>query len=127
MASDEQEKKVEKEAPDAEQVLVIEKEKVSGGGARFVASGELTYVSGTRLVNAVAREIINNQTSKVTVDLRQVTYIDSFGIGCLLKIHNTMKEQRGVTGNLSFVIQGDVYKRVQSTGLTKIMRIVEKP
>lgn len=114
------------ERPAPEDILQIEKKKRPSGAVLFTAVGELTYISGTSLVNAVAREIINNQTSDVTLDMTDVKYIDSFGIGCLLKIHNVMKEQRGVTGKLVCVLNAHIEKRVRSTGLHKIMTILEK-
>lgn len=113
-----------KASPKTEDVLQVEKRKVAGGGVQFILAGEFTYVSGTDIVNAVAREIVNNQTSNVTLEMTQVSYMDSFGIGCLLKIHNIMQEQRGVTGNLVVQLSEKVFKRVKSTGLDKIVRIV---
>ncbi len=114
------------EQPSPDEILQIEKKRRPSGAVSFTVSGELTYQSGTALVNAIGREIINNQTNDVSVEMSGVKYIDSFGIGCLLKIHNLMKEQRGVTGKLVFVLNDHVEKRVRSTGLHKIMTILEK-
>ncbi|HEX2957065.1 MAG TPA: STAS domain-containing protein [Chitinispirillaceae bacterium] len=61
---------------------------------RFVLNGELVAGGMDQLREAVKR-YIDNGTKKITIDMKNVTTIDSAGVGFLAAVHNSLKKAGG--------------------------------
>jgi len=109
--------------------MEIEKRKMGGNYVLFTVSGELTLKTGKKFVDPVIREIVSAQSRKVGVDLSRVRYIDSFGIGCILKCNNAMEERSGVVGEIVFIMTERLKKRLSVVGLDRLLRseVVPEP
>jgi anti-sigma B factor antagonist len=76
--------------------------------------GEVDVGSCSKLIDALD-EILENGADRVIVDMREVTFIDSTGIGCLL--HGAMAARS--TGTPFKVIPGEATRSfIRASGLT---------
>jgi len=109
--------------------MEIEKRKMGGGYVLFTVSGELTLKTGKAYVDPVVREIATGQARKIGVDLSRVGYIDSFGIGCILKCNTAMEERRGIVGKIIFLNTERMKKKLSVVGLDRLLKfeIVPEP
>jgi len=108
-------------------MMDIEKRKMGSGYILFTVRGELTLKTGKTFVDPVIREIAAGQIPKIGVDLSRVRYVDSFGIGCILKCHNAMTERRGIVGEIIFIITEKLRKRISVVGLDRLLKIEVVP
>jgi anti-anti-sigma factor len=81
-------------------------------------AGELDIGHCAKLIE-VFDQILTRDVCEVLVDLQELTFIDSTGIGCLL--HGALKAEKM---NISFeIIPSDAVKRfVDAAGLTQFLR-----
>jgi len=107
--------------------MEIEKRKMGMGYVLFTVTDELTVKTGKEFVDPIIREIAAGQTPKIGVDVSRVRYVDSFGIGCILKCSNAMNERRGIVGELIFIMTEKLKKRMSVVGLDRILRIEVVP
>jgi len=70
---------------------------------------------------ADVREIVEDGARKVVIDLESVTYIDSASIGCLMSIHQLLKDRDGAL-KLSG-LQPRVGTMLSMTGVHKIVDV----
>jgi anti-anti-sigma factor len=85
-------------------------------------AGELDIGHCAKLIE-VFDEILTRDVCEVLVDLEELTFIDSTGIGCLL--HGALKAEKM---NISFqLIPSDAVKRfVEAAGLAQYLRGVDR-
>lgn len=102
--------------------MEIEKRKMAGDYVLFTVAGELTLKTGKSFLDPVIKEIATGQARKVGVDLSRVRYIDSFGIGCILKCKNAMDERIGVVGEVIFLLTERLKKKLSVVGLDRILK-----
>ena len=85
-----------------------------------VGEAKLTYPILASFFSEV-RALVEKGCSKLVIDLRLVTYIDSASIGCLMDIHRLMQGKNGgvrLTG-----LQPRVETMISMTGLHKIIAL----
>jgi anti-sigma B factor antagonist len=58
-------------------------------------SGRITLGEGNIALRELVRELANNGQKKIVLNLSQVHYVDSSGIGELVKAHTTLRNQGG--------------------------------
>ncbi|MBI3932577.1 MAG: STAS domain-containing protein [Acidobacteria bacterium] len=70
---------------------------------------------------AEVRQLVEDGTRKVVIDLSAVTYIDSASIGCLMDIHRLLREKEGAVRLAG--LQPRVETMISMTGVHKIVDI----
>jgi anti-sigma B factor antagonist len=58
-------------------------------------SGRITLGEGNVMLREIVRGLIDNGTRKIVLNLGEVQYVDSSGVGELVKAHTTVKNQGG--------------------------------
>jgi anti-sigma B factor antagonist len=58
-------------------------------------SGRITLGEGNVMLREIVRELAEQGTKKIVLNLGEVNYIDSSGIGELVKTHTTIRNQGG--------------------------------
>jgi anti-sigma B factor antagonist len=101
--------------------MAIDIEVTAWPGATVVApKGDLDLASADPLRRALAA-LIERQQARLVVDLRQVLYIDSSGLGVLVA---AMKQARAAGGDVRLCgLQLDVHAIFEMARLAKIMDI----
>ena len=92
---------------------------VTAGGdcAVLRAVGEVDVYTAPRLREHVI-DLIANGVRHIVADLREVTFLDSTGLGALI---GSLKRLRGHDGSLTLVIgAGRVFRIVRVTGLDRV-------
>lgn len=87
--------------------------KVSGNHATALLKGKV-YSQDASLFRDELLEKIDKGVTEVTIDLSELTYIDSTGLGVLITIHKRVKEKNGkilITGAQGMVEQ--LFKRTR--------------
>jgi anti-sigma B factor antagonist len=69
--------------------------RVIGDIAVLDISGRITVGEGNIILREIVRELVDQGSTKIVLDLSQVQYIDSSGIGELVKTHTTVRNQGG--------------------------------
>lgn len=84
-------------------------------------AGDLDVSTSPRLL-ACIDELLAEGRSKITLDLRAVTFIDSSGLGALVKAHKRAAPPAELT-----VVQPrpHVHRAMEISGITKVLRVVE--
>jgi len=84
------------------------------------AAGEVDSYSGNRFREAVAA-VVADGAAVVHVDLSEVTYLDSAGIGVLAGAHNRLAQE----GRKLIILnpRDAVYRVFEMTGLTRFLEI----
>lgn len=83
--------------------------------------GKLTLGEGSRALRASISEIVREGHKYVMLDLREVTYVDSSGLGALVAAYNLMNLQGGAVG--LFQVPVLVRELLEMSGLTAVFRI----
>jgi len=107
--------------------MEIEKRKMGGDYVLFTVTGEITLKTGKRFIDPIVREIATGKARKIGIDLSRVHYIDSFGIGCLLKCNSAMEERRGVVGEIILIITEHLRKKLSVVGLDRLLKFQVVP
>ena len=99
-------------------------EKVSHGGRSTIeAEGEIDLSNADRLRAAIFDEV-DAGSSRVFVDLRAVTFMDSTGLRVLIEGHERLN---GVSGELVVVVNsGPVDRLLGITGLNEVLSVVDE-
>jgi len=58
-------------------------------------SGRITLGEGNVMLREIVRGLIDNGTRKIVLNLGEVQYVDSSGVGELVKAHTTVRTQGG--------------------------------
>jgi len=94
------------------------------GGVVVIASGEIDLATSPDLRGALLEE--QAQAPKVVLDLREVTFIDSSGLGVIVG-----QQKRSQEDGLSFAVaveEGSSVERILNlSGLVKVLDIVADP
>jgi anti-anti-sigma factor len=90
------------------------------GGVRIVRVKEakLTYPVLASFF-AEVRQLVEGGSNRIVIDLREVSYIDSASIGCLMDIHRLVQDRAGAL-KLSG-LQPRVETMISMTGVHKIV------
>lgn len=94
--------------------------KVSEHYVNVILNGKL-YAHEAGLLRDELVEEIERGATEVRIDLSDVSYIDSSGLGVLITVHKMMKEKNGtsvLTG-----VQGMVGELLRRTRLNKVLTI----
>lgn len=92
----------------------------TGGVTLVVPTGDLDMGSADQMKRTLS-ELIEKGQSKLVMDLTNVSYIDSSGLGALVA---AMKQARAVGGNLKLCgLQEDVRSIFEMTRLIKVMAV----
>jgi anti-sigma B factor antagonist len=83
-----------------------------------VKEAKLTYPVLSSFFAAV-RQLVEDGTRQVVIDLGQVTYIDSASIGCLMDIHRLLQDRSGAMRLCR--LQPRVETMLSMTGVHKII------
>ena len=93
-------------------------------GAVYIVdiSGEMDLYNAHSL-KEVVKKMLDKGVSKYVINVDNVTYIDSTGIGALMQVHSTIKKQgkRMLLAN----VKGTVRQVIQLTKLMEYFDIVE--
>lgn len=101
--------------------MEIEKRKMAGGYVLFSIKGELTLKTGKDFLEPVLREIASGKAPKIGIDISRVRYIDSFGIGCILKCNNAMEQRSGIVGKIHLILTDRLRGKLAVVGLDRIL------
>ena len=66
-----------------------------GDVAVLEISGRITLGEGNVMLREIVRELLDKGNKKIVLDLDEVQYVDSSGIGELVKTHTTVRNQGG--------------------------------
>lgn len=102
--------------------MEIEKRRMGGDYVLFTVAGELTLKTGKGFVDPIVREIATGKARRIGIDLSRIRYIDSFGIGCILKCNSAMEERRGVVGEIILIITERLKKKLSVVGLDRLLK-----
>ncbi len=92
---------------------------VGSAGMEICCAGEIDVGSCAKLIDAFDR-VLSGGVDEVRVDLREVTFIDSTGIGCLL--HAALKADK--LGTTLLVVPSDSVRRfIDITGLGQALQM----
>ncbi len=86
-------------------------------------SGDLDIESSEEMKNEIL-EVYDEKRKNILVDLEKLDYLDSMGIGALISVYNTLKEN----GNVIKIInaQKNIYKLFKITDLLDIFNMEEE-
>jgi len=81
-------------------------------------SGRITLGEGTMVVRNTVRDLLNNDEKKIVLNLAEVNYIDSSGIGELVSTYTT------VTGKGGQLVLLNLTKKIQELlAITKLLTV----
>ena len=84
-------------------------------------SGDLDVSTSPRLLTCID-ELLAEGRSRITLDLRAVTFIDSSGLGALVKAH----KRAGSSAELTIVgPRSHVHRAMEISGILKVLRVDE--
>ncbi len=70
---------------------------------------------------AEVRQLVESGARRLVIDLKNVSYIDSASIGCLMDIHRLVEERAGIVSLAS--LQPRVETMISMTGVHKIIGV----
>lgn len=76
------------------QPFALEQASTPGGACRLTVSGEIDLLTSPKLVVA-GREALWRGDIRITVDLSEVTFMDSSGLAALLNLHRSVGRASG--------------------------------
>jgi len=93
----------------------------TGGVAVVDISGAITFGDGSLKLHETVRDLLNKENHKILLNLREVHYIDSCGLGELMRSYTSVRNQGGEmkVANLS----RKVHDLLKMTRLDAIFRI----
>lgn len=102
--------------------LTIKKIQTQPSAATFVLTGELNNQTSNRLQEAISN-MLDVPAKTLVLDMQQVTFISSSGIGVIVKARNTLKEKGQ---SLTMVnVQPQVKRVFDIMQLTPILKVCE--
>jgi anti-sigma B factor antagonist len=93
----------------------------SGGVPVLRLKGRLTLGQGSRSLRACISEIAEEGHTRLLLDLADVSYVDSSGLGALVAGYNSLKVKGGVVG--LFQVPKRVHSLLELSGLTAVFTI----
>lgn len=66
-----------------------------GGVAVVDINGAITYADGSVKLHETVRDLLNEDNRKILLNLREVHYIDSSGLGELMRSYTSVRNQGG--------------------------------
>lgn len=91
-----------------------------GGHKIILLDGDIDYFCVSELKNAIFK-LINDRTPSIILDLNNVEYMDSSGIGLIVTAYKVMSQYGG---RMSLVnVQNDVMKLLKLTTIDSLMSI----
>jgi anti-sigma B factor antagonist len=82
--------------------------------------GSFSYPSVLRIKDELY-EFINERTKNLLIDLNNIAYIDSVGIGIIMGLHMRTRELKG---KISLICKkGEIFKIIELVGLDKSIEI----
>ncbi|MGQ0520124.1 MAG: STAS domain-containing protein [Actinomycetota bacterium] len=107
------------EAPAAPETFGIVAVRQDESSAAVSPTGDLDVSTSPRLL-ACIDELLAEGRSRITLDLRAVTFIDSSGLGALVKAH----KRAAPAGQLTIVDpRPHVHRAMEISGLLKVLRV----
>ena len=89
----------------------------------FDVSGDIDFVNSPEVRQTVLREIRENRTTRVIVNLRQVRYIDSSGVASLIE---GLKASRDLGSRFMLIgLSASAREVLQLSRLTKVFEIYD--
>ena len=83
--------------------------------------GELDVFTTARLRSALNRQLVDEGQVHLVVDLTGLTFLDSSGLGTLVR---AQRQARGLRGSFAVVCgEGPVLRVMSLTGLTHVLRV----
>ena len=95
-----------------------------GGRLRLSASGELDLATSPILL-AQLQENAGDDVRHLELDLSAVSFIDSTGLGILVRAHNRITQLDGGQPLTIIGARPQARKVLEITGLTKVFRLVD--
>src|SRR5512137_2906741 len=86
----------------------------------ILLNGDVDYFCVSELKNAVFK-LINDRAPSIILDLNNVEYMDSSGIGLIVTAYKVMNQYGGRMGLVN--VQDDVMKLLKLTTIDTLMRI----
>jgi anti-sigma B factor antagonist len=93
------------------------------GGVIIACRGALTLINHERL-NELEAQIAASAPAKIVLDLRDVSFVDSSGLGTLA---SALKKTMELGSELALVANDTVKKTIATAGLEKIFRCYDSP
>ena len=84
-------------------------------------SGKITLGEGTMAIRSTVREILKNGGKKIVLNLHDVNYIDSSGIGELVSCYTTVTNQGGQLKLLN--LTSKIHELLQITKLLTVFQV----
>lgn len=82
--------------------------------------GDVDYFSASELKNAIFK-LINEKAPSIILDLEEVEYMDSSGIGLIVTAHKVMNNYNGMIGLL--YVQDDIMSLLKLATVDRILKI----
>ena len=103
-------------APDVFGIAAVRTDQTS---AAVSPAGDLDVSTSPRLLTVI-EELLDEGRTDITVDLRAVTFIDSSGLGALVKAHKRAGDSARIT-----VVKArpHVHRAMEIAGLLKVIRV----
>jgi anti-anti-sigma factor len=93
----------------------------AGGVPVLRLKGRLTLGEGSKALRAKLAEIAAEGHKYILLDLADITYVDSSGLGALVAGYNSLKSKGGTVG--LFQVPKRVQDLLEMSGLTAVFRI----
>ncbi len=90
-----------------------------GGIAVFYISGKITNYEESTLCHESVKEITENNTKKIIIDLSEIIWLNSQGVGMIISCFSTIRTAVG-----DFKISGGNEKVIHVLTLTKVLDII---
>ena len=97
--------------------------RTSGDVKILDCSGRITLGEGTMVVRNSVRDLLNNDNKKIILNLAEVNYIDSSGIGELVSTFTTVANNGGQMKLLSLTKK--IHELLQITKLLTVFQVYE--
>ena len=92
-----------------------------GGVAVVDINGAITYADGSAKLHETVRDLLNEDNRKILLNLREVHYIDSSGLGELMRSYTSVRNQGGEMKVANLTRR--VYDLLKMTRMDAIFRI----
>jgi anti-anti-sigma factor len=93
----------------------------SGGSPILRLQGRLTLGEGSRALRKAVGEVAAEGHKNLLLDLREVSYVDSSGLGSLVAAYNSLKTGGGAVGLVN--VPPRVQQLLEMSGLTAVFRV----
>ncbi len=101
---------------------------ILGNKALIIVSGNIVMHDADKLFEAVEEVVSENGLLNITVDVTDVGYVDSYGLGIMIKCHNFI-EQASVSSQgakLVFIVNDELRQALSIVKLEDFLNITMK-